>query len=154
MKYHLDPGDKKVIKEARQGGGVLVTWDRVMRIASGSAITPYEMLDRAKAEGTDSPEAQAEISRMRSLTPSQLTVMGEAADKTWKFFHECIQVTRSSAKKIRQLRVEENYSWRAIAHYWSKKLSTGWGSNQIAGMVICKKAAEWLLEDYMQPPWN
>jgi hypothetical protein len=79
----LDPDDEQVIKDAKEGGCVLVTWNRVLR-ESGGGLTPYEALDKAKAEGGGTPEAQAEISRPHSLSPRDLTVMCDSADKTYE----------------------------------------------------------------------
>jgi len=149
----LDPDDEQVIKECKDDGAILVTWDRVVRQAAGG-ITPYEAMDRAKEESSGPQEAQAELSRLRKLTPAQLTVMADGADKTWGLFNKTIQLNRMGATLIRKLRVERDYSWRAVARFSSWESSAPWGANQIAGMVICEKAAKLLGEDYMEPPWN
>lgn len=149
----LDPDDYRVIEDAKAAGGVLVTWDHVVREAAG-AITPYEALDRAVAEGHGTPEAQTEISRLRALTPAQLTAMAKGADRTWRSFHRDIPVNLEMATQTRLLRVIGHFSWRYIARYWSSRWSAPWGANQIAGMVICKKSAELLGEDFMASPWN
>jgi hypothetical protein len=44
----LDPDDEQVIKYAKEGGCVLVTWDWVLQETAGG-LTPYEALDKAKA---------------------------------------------------------------------------------------------------------
>lgn len=149
----LDRDDNQVIKDAKDGGAVLVTWDRVLCQAAGG-ITPYEALDQAKAAGTGSKEAQAEVSRLRKLTPHDLTVLANEGQKTCEYFHQHIPVTKETANFVRQLRVERNFSWRAVARYYSLAWSAPWGGNQIAGMVICEKAAKLLGEDFMEPPWN
>ncbi|MDP2729162.1 MAG: hypothetical protein Q8O55_01610 [Dehalococcoidales bacterium] len=149
----LDRDDKQVIKEAKAGTAVLVTWDRVLRKSAGG-ITPYEALDQAKLSGKGTPEAQAEVSRLRQLAPGDLTVLLEAGNKAVAHFRQQIEVNRSIANMIRQLRVEEDCSWRAVARFTSKLWGTSWGGNQIAGMVLCEKAAKLLGEDFMEPPWN
>lgn len=149
----LDPDDEQIIKDAKDGGAILVTWDRVMRLAAGG-ITPYEALDQAAAAGTGTTEAQAEVSRLHKLTPAELTVMAGAANKTYESFNRDIHVVEKAARQIRQLRVEKDYSWRAVARFYSGLWGAPWGGNQIAGMVLCKKAAKLLGEDFMQPPWN
>ena len=149
----LDPDDEQVIKDAKDGGAVLVTWDRVMRLAAGG-ITPYEAMDQAMAAPTGTPEARAEVSRLRRLTPSQLCVMAEGANTTWEHFHQYIEVNRDAAKLIRLLRVKQDYSWRAVARRCSEVWRAPWDGNQIAGMVICEKAAKLLGEDFLRPPWN
>ncbi len=149
----LDPDDEQVIKDGKEGGAILVTWDRVVRVQAGG-LTPIQALDHALEKGEFAQEAKAEVSRLRQLTPSQLTVMADGADKTLTLFHESIQVTSVAATRIRQLRVDQDYSWRAIARYCSREWLAPWGANQIAGMVICEKAAKLLTEDFMEPPWN
>lgn len=149
----LDRDDEQVIKDAKEGGAILVTWDRVLRLAAGG-ITPYEALDQAKAAGTGTNEAHAEVSRLRSLAPADLTILANAGNKTLECFRQHIEVSRKDAKLIRQLRVEKGCSWRAVARFFSLLWSTPWGGNQIAGMVICDKAAKLLGEDFLQPPWN
>ena len=149
----LDPDDEQVIKDAKDGGAVLVTWDRVMRLAAGG-ITPYEAMDQAMAAPIGTPEARAEVSQLRRLPPSQLCVMAEGANATWEHFHRYIEVNRDAAKLIRLLRVKQDYSWRAVARRCSEVWRAPWDGNQIAGMVICEKAAKLLGEDFLRPPWN
>ncbi len=149
----LDSDDKQVIKDAREGGAMLVTWDRVVRLEDG-VMTPYEALNQAKETGTGTKEAKAEISRLHELTPAELTVMVDMGNQTFKSFRQHIEVKREEAKLIRQLRVKKDYSWRAIARFYSGLWGAPWGGNQLAGMVICEKAAKLLREDFLQPPWN
>lgn len=149
----LDHDDEQVIRDAKEGGAVLVTWDRVVRLEAGG-ITPYEVLDLAIAAGTGTEEAQAEVSRLRTLSPAALSVIADAANKTYQYFCQYIEVSPGLAKLIRQLRVGRDYSWRAIARFCSEVWGAPWGSNQLAGMAICEKAAKLLGEDFMQPPWN
>ena len=80
--------------------------------------------------------------------------MANGANKTYQLFREHIGLDREAAKMIRQLRFEEDYSWRAIARFCSDMWRGPWGSNQLAGIVICKKAAELLGENFMEAPWN
>ena len=151
----LDPDDETVIKDAADGNAVLVTWDRVVREAA-KGITPYEALDMAKEKtheaGND--QTQAELGRLRALSPAELTAMGEGADRTVELLRRNIQLDWHGADLVRQLRVEEDYSWRAIARWCSTVWGGPWGANQLAGLVICQKAAELLGQDFMAPPWN
>lgn len=152
---YLDPDDETVIKDAASGDAVLVTWDRVVREAAG-APTPYEVMDRAleEAQVQGKTEVAAELGRLLALTPAELTVMADAADKTTRSFRRNIYVNPAQAQQVRQLRVELGYSWRAIAR-WSALMWGGpWGANQLAGLTICEKAAQILGEDFMAPPWN
>ncbi len=149
----LDRDDEKVIKDAKDAGAIMVTWDRVVRQAAGG-ITPYECLDKAIVEGKGTPEAKAEISRLRTLSPAELTVLRDNGDKTTQLFRRYIRVTALEARLIRILRVQKGYSWRAIARHCSRAWKAPWGGNQLAGIVICDKAANALGEDFLQPPWN
>jgi len=150
----LDRDDEQIVKDAKEAGAVIVTWDRVLREAAGG-ITPYEALDKAQAEGRGNPEAQAELSRLRTLSPRDLSVLCESADKTLQMFREELgEPDELFAKMVRVLRVQKGYSWRAIARHCSEYWEAPFGANQIAGMVICEKAAAALGEDFMQPPWN
>jgi len=69
-------------------------------------------------------------------------------------------MTKEQAEFVRKLRVDERYSWRAVARRcygnhrfrdWSK-----WDppSNQIMGMALCERAAVMYGEDYEKEPWN
>ena len=149
----LDSDDEQVIKDAKGGGAILVTWDRVLRQAAGG-ITPYEALDRAIAEGEGSVDAQAEVSRLRKLSSAELTVLADAGNETYQLFRQKIEVNEPGAKLIRYLRVDKEYSWRAIARHCSRILKAPFGGNQLAGMAICEAAAKALGEDFLEPPWN
>jgi len=157
----LDPDDEQVIKDAKDGGAVMVTWDRVVRLAAGG-MTPHEALEKALADSRTpealiserTQEAIAEASRLFRLSPTDLTVLAREGNKTAEYFRQHIQINRDQAKLVRQLRVDKECSWRAVARACSLLWGTSWGSNQIAGMVICEKAAKLLSEDFMEPPWN
>ena len=149
----IDPDDEQIIKDAKDGGAVLVTWDRVLRQAAGG-LTPYEAMDKAIAEGNGTKKAQAEVSRLRKLSPADLTALADAGNKTCELFRQKLEVDELGAKLIRHLRVDKEYSWRAISRHCSRYLKAPFGGNQLAGMAICEKAAKALGEDFMQPPWN
>jgi hypothetical protein len=149
----LDPDDEQVIKYAKDGGAILVTWDRVLRLAAGG-ITPYEALDQAKDLGQGTKEAKAEVSRLRTLSPRELSALMDAGNETYQLFRHHIDVDQKDASLIRHLRVNKDYSWRAIARFCSLMTKGAWGGNQLAGMVICEKAANLLGEDFLEPPWN
>lgn len=68
------------------------------------------------------------------------------------------RMTEDRARKIRYLRSDCGYSWRAVAEQTAKD----WGvdccwnpvSSQIAGAELCDAAAEMLGEDCSADPWN
>ncbi len=149
----LDPDDETVMREAK--GAVLITWDRVTRLAAGG-LTPYEVMDKAllEAKAQGNVVAEAELVKLRKLSPGELTRMGIAAEQTTAVFRVHIQFSKVEARQVRQLRVELDYSWRAIARFYSVIWWGLWGGNQLAGMIICEKAAQMLGEDFMKEPWN
>ena len=151
----LDPDDEQIIKDCKEGGVILVTWDRVVRKEAGG-LTPYEMMEKALEEAPPEapPEAKAEINRLLRLTPEKLTVMEDGANKTYQLLNKYIRLDRETAKLVKQLRVEEDFSWRAIARWCAMRWKAPWGGNQIAGMTICEKAAKLLGEDFLKEPWN
>jgi hypothetical protein len=65
---------------------------------------------------------------------------------------------------IRRKRVDERYSWRAVARWGFNEPRLNYGrlnppawwppSNQLAGMALCEIAATLDGEDYRDPPWN
>jgi len=65
-------------------------------------------------------------------------------------------MTIEQAGKIRDLRLRDRCSWRAIAQICH---DLGWGnwsppSNRTIGINLCMRAARMLNEDYNAPPWN
>lgn len=70
-------------------------------------------------------------------------------------------MTKDQADVVRRLRIDEGYSWRAVAHachelkwwppdeYWDRVPSA-----QPMGMALCEVAAGFFGENYMEPPWN
>lgn len=149
----LDPADEEVIKESVDGKAILVTWDKVLRQAAGG-LTPYEALEKADQEVGPCSEAKAEIANLRRLSPEDLSALRDAGNQTYGYFREKIEIDVLTAQMIRILRVKQNYSWRSIARHCSQYFNLPFGSNQLAGMVLCEKAAKALGEDFMEPPWN
>ena len=68
------------------------------------------------------------------------------------------KLTLKQAKDIRRMRVDDGYSWRAIAHecYDKGYLGGDWypKSNQLMGMSLCEMASKFFNENYMEEPWN
>jgi hypothetical protein len=55
-------------------------------------------------------------------------------------------MTLERAKRVRQMRVEEDYSFRVLARECSESWDTDWGENQIFGEDICAVAMQLLGE--------
>lgn len=89
------------------------------------------------------------------LTPDLARDLAQVALTTKDLFAaEFENMTREQAAFVRRLRVEGNYTWRAVAHTCALEWGGDWGSNQLAGIAICQRAARFFSEHYMQPPWN
>jgi len=94
---------------------------------------------------------------MITINPEELKRFAETAANLFEDCRKMVEpMTEEQAEVVRRLRVEEGYSWRAIAHAC---YDLGWGhwsppSNQIVGMAICERAAEFFGENYRQEPWN
>jgi hypothetical protein len=58
------------------------------------------------------------------------------------------------AAQIRTWRVDEDFSWRAVAQAASDVWGCGYGSNQLYGRDLCVGAAKALGEDPYQEPWS
>ncbi|MFF0413128.1 hypothetical protein ACFYUY_22135 [Kitasatospora sp. NPDC004745] len=63
-------------------------------------------------------------------------------------------LTPEMAARIRTWRVDEEYSWRAVAEAASELWGSKWGSNQLFGADLCEAAARVLGEDPHREPWN
>lgn len=70
----------------------------------------------------------------------------------WEEIEE--KMTLEQAQFVREKKLDKWCSWRAIAGICHDEWNGDWECNQLAGMDICKKAASFFNEDYMQEPWN
>jgi len=128
--------------------------DERLFVTDDSSIHKQQKLDPADMEileGVKTGEG------MITVNVEELKKLAEAAANTFKECQEMVEpMTKEQAEVVRKLRVEEGYSWRAIAHAC---YDLGWGhwsppSNQIVGMAICERAAQFFGEDYKKEPWN
>jgi hypothetical protein len=92
---------------------------------------------------------------------AQLMALGNALAATFKHYQEICRakMTHDQAVFIRGLRVDEGYSWRAVAEACYEQEWEGWEqwgppSSQPMGMALSERAAEFFNENYMEPPWN
>jgi len=63
-------------------------------------------------------------------------------------------ITREMAAQIRLWRVDEEYSWRAVAAAAFERWGSDFGSNQLYGEDLCMIAAQTLGEDARKAPWS
>lgn len=91
----------------------------------------------------------------------QLWELAMMASKRLEGFQKDVQrMTKEEAEFVRKKRVDEGLSWRAVAQAcydafdnWDK---SDWhpSSNQLMGMALCERAAEFFDENYREPPWD
>jgi hypothetical protein len=100
-----------------------------------------------------------------TLTIDQIIQMTRDGDSRMKEFDEGSErfVGESFARQIRMWRVDGHCTWRTVARraYAASRLfgitrGAWWSppSNELAGMSLCKRAAELLGENYREDPWN
>jgi len=123
-------------------------------VTDDSSIHKRQKLDPADIEILKSAKTGE---GMITINPEELKRFAETAANLFEDCRKMVEpMTKEQAEVVRKLRVQEGYSWRAIAHAC---YDLGWGhwsppSNQIVGMAICERAAEFFGENYKQEPWN
>ncbi len=147
-----DPTDEEIIEEVSQGGNYRVV-----------VITSREML-RQLEEGEPEKYRQLHVSVEKRagvpLTFEQFLEYATKADDRMEEFTQLVQgMTPKQAAVVRKVRVERHMTWRAVARTFHKlgwRNLRGWDppSNQIMGMALCEKAAQFFQESYREPPWN
>lgn len=124
-------------------------------VTDDKAIHQGAILSSADKELLESTKTGEGMITIESV--EQLQEMAKAAAERFEEFKElCSPMTLEQAKAVRKLRVERGFSWRAVAETCYK---LGWGkwsppSNQIMGMALTERAAQFFGENYMEAPWN
>jgi len=151
----LDPYDEELLKEAAQGGQLVVM----------SVMEMLEALQKEEPgkfrEFKESFESQA----LKPLTMDELVDLARQGDERKKGYDEHVELmmTKSQALNIRVWRITKHYSWRSVARAaFGRVVSNEWKgwrlwdppSNQVMGMALCEQAAKLLGENYRDPPWN
>ena len=151
----LDPVDKALLEEAAKLGEVVLRSPRQeFELMSVDEPSKFQMFHR-----------QCEVASGRSLTFNDLVKYAVVADEKKHAFdtHAAGAMTKEQAAMIRSWRVDEHYTWRAVARVAFGMAAIGWWpgwglwhppSNQIMGMALCERAAKFFNEKYMEPPWN
>lgn len=120
----------------------------------GKKLDPADQAFRAAAE---TGEGLVKIE-----SKEQLMELAHMAKERMEEFQLIVReiVTPERAELIRNLRVNEDYSWRALAAECHKQFNgeviPGWhpASNQLMGMALCEAAAKYFNEDHRNDPWN
>ena len=131
-----------------------VTEDKAMRDAREH--TKLGSGDREILESMKTGQGLIEITSME-----QFMAIAKALGATFDYFRGVCRekMSHDQAVFIRSLRVDQGYSWRAVAESCFEQLWEGWErwappSSQPMGMALCERAAELFDENYMEPPWN
>lgn len=130
-----------------EGKPIFLTFDRSIKRGGKLAKADEDIRESiVKGEGLITIESK-----------EQLEEMIKAAGETFEEFRKlCKSMNKRRARIVRHLRVDKNYSWRAVA---GACYNFGWGkwlppSNQLMGMALCERAAQLFNENYMEAPWN
>lgn len=92
---------------------------------------------------------------LRITSLEQLMILAEAARARLDGFEtDFADMTIAQATFVRQLRCDQGYTWRAVAEACALEWGGDWGSNQLAGMALCARAALLFNEDPGAEPWN
>ena len=150
-------------------GGVLDPID-VELIADRRIVTPDQMMEEERArQPEERPDYRAlatavwpteeERAGFERLTPDRIEEIAVQAADTLSDLEATVRKHMSTgvALAVRRYRCDQNYSWRALAALMAQHgFTRAWRppSNQLAGMALCKVAAEYLGEDWEADPWN
>lgn len=109
--------------------------------------------DREFIRSAQSGEGAIEIK-----SAEQLMALANAAHERFQAYRVAINplMNEKRATMIRDMRVNDDFSWRKIADSCYDEFTHVWAprSNQLAGMALCEAAAEFFNEHYMNAPWN
>lgn len=87
----------------------------------------------------------------------QFMAIARMAEETKTVFDGKVEnLSAEQCAYVRRLRVDEGYSWRAVAEACYLEWQGDWlpPSNQLMGMALCEKAAKHFGEEYMDSVWN
>ena len=65
-----------------------------------------------------------------------------------------VELTLDRARQVRQWRVDQECTWRAVAAHADAAWGTDWKGNQLYGMELCERSAHLLGENPNAEPWN
>jgi len=135
--------------------------DKPAFVTDDQAIHKKGKIDQADAAILQSIQTGEGLIEIKSKEQLEYIAKGLVAA-----FDGCVELcqrcmTKEQAEIVRQLRVNESYSWRAVAHachelkwwpadeYWDRVPSA-----QPMGMALCEVAAGFFDENDREPPWN
>lgn len=154
-KGNLDPTDEELLKEAAQGGKLIMM----------NLTQAFEAMKKDEPEKFSAFQKNQEKQLGRPLTMAEIVKLVEQADKRWTGYHRYVELvmTNDQAIQVRVWRINEHFTWRAVAraafglvvgNRWQKWRVWNPPSNQLMGMVLCHRAAELHDQNYQEEPWN
>jgi hypothetical protein len=147
----LDATDREILREASQNGRVRVRVINIREMLETMKSTAPEKFQEFK----ETMERQVGI----RLTFDELVELGRKADERMQEFTRIVErMSLDQATQVRHWRVDEHMTWRRVARaaYVGGWFNRNWKppSNQLMGIALCKKAAEFFGENFRQQPWN
>jgi len=154
-KGNLDLTDEEILKEAAQGGELIM-----MNITQA-----LEAMKKEEPEKFSALQKDKEKQAGRTLTMAEMIKLAEQADERFTTYHRYVELmmTKDQAIQVRVWRINEHFSWRAVARAafgmvvsdrWQKWKVWDPPSNQLMGMALCHRAAELHDQNYRKEPWN
>lgn len=121
-------------------------------------VTDDDRIKTSKVDPTDE-RVLDQASKGESVISSEeeLDVLVQAALATRASFDELVaNMTMEQAQFVRKIRVDEDDSWRGVAHACYEAWNGDWDppSNQLMGMALCERAAYLMGESPNEAPWN
>ena len=142
--------EDNIMNEQESEETIFVTDDKGIRKSGKLDETDRQILEEAKTG-----------KGIRIISTEQLMAIAKAASDTFDYYRkQCKKkMTKEQAQFVRRLRVEEGFSWRAVARACHTQNWKGWErweppSSQPMGMALCERAAKFFKEDYNKEPWN
>lgn len=156
----LDDTDEGIMKQAAQGGKAVVVMSIKQALEAMEKQEPEKFVSfKERMKQMDGGIAG------KPLTVDEIVVLAAEADERKSNYTIAFSMwmKKEQAKQVKDWRVNERYSWRAVSRATHRKVKCGawpgwkeWEppSNQIAGMSLCLVAAKMLDENYLDEPWN
>jgi hypothetical protein len=154
----LDPTDEAQLLGMTEVISTRQLLEREYRRSQGPAAG--EVMEYAVAADRVATEPLVEVlPGWKELSPASIHTLAQQGRDVHRQLLASIskQMTPALANLVRGLRVEEGFSWRAVARFVHDGGLARWPhrpDNQLAGMALCAAAAREFGEDYMAPPWN
>lgn len=147
----LDPDDREIFREASQNGQIKI---KVVDIE-----TAYKQMKSEDPKKFKNYQRNVEQRAGRALTFQELVELGKQGNATMEAFIKIAKpMTLGQAVQVRHWRIEGRLTWRALARAaweeaWFRRV---WGrpANQIMGMALAARAAQFFSEQYWKDPWN